>query len=86
MKFKLIHKETGLTLRQYKRKNKLNVYLNKILVKVNWINEELKYMIREDGAIAVQRIQDWYSENHELYFLKREDWEIKMEDMDGRIM
>ena len=45
-------------------------------------NCDLKYIIREDGAIAVQRSRNdmWYDDTQELYFLKREDWEVVFVD------
>lgn len=78
MKFQLIHKETGLTLRQYKKGNKLKVYNSGThqLEEIHLVHDRIRYLLREDGAIAIQRVNPWYDQG-EIYFLKREDWEIK---------
>ena len=81
IKFKLIHKETGLTLRQYKDKFPLFIYgIRGFRPTEELKNRELQYMIREDGAIAVQRKDMWYGDTRELFFLKREDWEVVFVD------
>lgn len=79
IKFKLIHKQTGLTLRQYKQMYPISIYYNGGIKPSNALKDcDLKYIIREDGAIAVQRsCKDMlYDDNQELFFLKREDWDV----------
>lgn len=80
MRFKLINRATGLTLGEHKVKHPLRYYYSSTQSPVPRENFEfqhtrIKAVIRQDGAIGFQRMKPSWDDG-ELYWLKREDWQI----------
>jgi hypothetical protein len=77
-KFKLINKTTNLTLGEHKSRFPLRIYspfLGIIKEDDDFKNDQIKAIIRCDGAIGFQRLDPWYDEG-EIYFLPRDEWDI----------
>jgi len=79
--FKLVHRQTGLTLGEYKDRHSLRYYLSdgKIFEDTDFQNVPIQAILREDGAIGLQRLKPTWGSG-ELYFLPRDDWEIHWKD------
>jgi hypothetical protein len=78
MKFQLINKSTGLTFNQHKAKHPIRMYYGLSCVfRDDFRDAKCWPMIRHDGAICFQRKITDYDQG-ELYFLHRDDWELRL--------
>jgi len=70
--FKLVHRQTGLSLGEYKDRHRLRYYLSdgQICEDTGFQNIPIQAILRTDGAIGLQRLKPSWGEG-ELYFLPR---------------
>jgi len=80
-RFKFRNRETGLLLGEHKDRHKLRYYdsTGRLQEDYEFQGEPVQAAVREDGALCLQRRRLWYDDG-ELYFLKREDWDVQWKD------
>lgn len=82
LRFTLVHRETGLTLGEFRMRFPLRYWSLGSGMSVeddNFRFEVIRPIIRSDGAIGFQRLNPTWDEG-QLYFLHREDWEVKFRE------
>jgi uncharacterized membrane protein YvbJ len=70
LKWKLIHRETGLKFKQYIKNNKVTTSTGYL---IDWSNDKVTPVLLEDGIPAVFNHEPYYPS---LTFLCNKDWQV----------
>ena len=72
--FNLVHKKTGLTLRQYAKKNKVGVYLDDHKYDLAVADYKLRYCVDESGNPGFEYTA--WLDGPVIWWMSKADWDI----------